>query len=403
MKSGSKKKSKKKAKDGRRLSSAEDARLKELLDMAQMAPPDSLAAEAGGPEMAQALIERLAQDDSPRLETIAALAEAYPEKTVRKALRRAVFQMERRGIPLDFLQENAALRPEPALKGRVGNELYARIGPVMDLSGARLVMVTATHPLRGHEVLIAVVSPEKGFLDVFAGRVNRKQLTRLEKDMEAEGQPLVDTSLVHSADVLEKAYQQHIRMNAGAPDGYLAIRPDLLARAARPKSPAVEEVSAASTETLQPPTQAQCALLFREACMERWLIDVDLLQPYLEEMRSAAESRLVLSAMSQADRLDDIRGRALSGIFTGAKMDFLRDCLTENAFVFRGIGRDDTAGISLQAAQECVRFRDAPDGSAFLRYLLDRSLAQAGGVDVGKPPEEDLMEENRTEKPLILA
>mgnify|MGYP006900772798 CR=1 FL=1 len=402
MKSGSKKKNKKKDKEGMRLSTAENARLKELLDLAQMASPDSLTAETGGPEMAQALIEKLAQNDSPRLETIAALAEAYPEKAVRKALRRAVFQMERRGIPVDSLQENAALRPEPALKARVENDLHARIGPVMDLSGARLVVVTAIHPLKGHEVLIAVVSPEKGFLDIFAGRVNRKQLTRLEKDMEAEGQPMVDTSLVHSADVLEKAYQQHIRMNAGAPDGYLAIRPSLLERAARSKSPAIEEAPVASTEPFQPPTQAQCDLLFRETCMERWLIEVDLLQPYLEEMRSAVESPLVLSAMSQADRLADIRGRALSGIFTGANMDSLRDCLAENAFVFKGIGKEDAAKTSLQAAQECVRFRDAPDGSVFLRYLLDRSLAQAGGVDVGRPPEEDLREENEMEKPLIL-
>jgi hypothetical protein len=118
-------------------------------------------------------------------------------------------------------------------------------------------------------------------------------------------------------------------------------------------------------------TVAEGAQLLDEIEFATWLLDRDTLAPYLEEIRAARESPLVLSRPQQEERVQAALARAEHELFAGAEAATQRRRLEEMAYVLHVGGRPDLARIAAATAAALAR---GTHPLPFFTELLRRSV-----------------------------
>ncbi|MDQ1334711.1 MAG: hypothetical protein QG552_1661 [Thermodesulfobacteriota bacterium] len=341
-----------------------------IQEMGSSAPADILK-RVPDPFSAQRLIELLPSEESV-VPLLLALKHAFQDKNVGKAVKRAVFRLNRKGVSTEafFAEEEG---PLPILKPVRKDPPLCYIGPVNG-AGIRTVVLILHRGGKGLDTGFGVVSDEEGMLQFVYHNVSRKDAKRLTDGFSEDARPFVETSLAHVATILEGAYQMQVRLRSDAPVDYLELRPWLLENAPLLERPMIYDLipEAAKDQVL---SDAAIRDLFDDPLLESWLIEPDAIRPFMKDMYSVNESPIVLTTVQKAARVRAIQEKCMAEIFTAEKRERLKRRLEEMGYLFFKLGQEKTAETSLAAALAAVQEPTVVKANPVIEALLAKSLA----------------------------
>jgi hypothetical protein len=386
-----KKKNRKKPPLTRALSSNDEEIVAALTEKFQAEDPSRLIAQIPTPLIAKTIIERLPLISESTVEILQLFQSKFKEKSVQKAVKRAFFRLESKGISVDHKEINQ-IESEPLFKPVAKEAPGIFIGPVGDSTGLRAVLITLNRTVKGQDLAAGIISDEMGIQEFLFGNFTRKKVREIKAEFEENAGPFVETTLAHAGAILETAYNCHNKddPNNPLPSDFVNFRPILQNMVPKPGKEDLEGHLPSLSESEKNVTQSGLAELFEKGTMKNWIIGFDVLTPYLEDIHKVDESPLVLSEAQKHERIAEIKAKAMNEIFTANKRALLRDRLSEMSYFFSKLGDDRTSRLAL-AASGCI-YEDGPiiSQNPVLEYIMESSFAfYSEGINQGAREDED--------------
>jgi hypothetical protein len=315
-----------------------------------------------------------------RTELVGALA-LHPEKEVAKEAKRGLHILKSRGVAVP----EPARPPAPARAAAPEPPLPA-FATAVDGRGERAIWIARSIPGKGVEVAQAVLSDERGLVELQLGVIGRKEWRAIAKGLLEKGVAMGlgeiprdrAASLAAAARALNDASGQHVPEGADlwlAQLGPVAPLPDLAA--GYPPLPAAEEQDAlaASGELHDLPLLA--SWLADEGYLRgvaAKLDEISVSPLYLDEAQRAAQMARTVSDAVEA-YFDERRRRALaSRLFSiAAHLDERGD--PQHARTAAATARALAAGVP-------------PHAIPFARALVEKAFPAAPAPPAGAPPPE---------------
>jgi uncharacterized protein YjgD (DUF1641 family) len=354
------------------LSAEEEGLVAQLVEEMGISAPVDIVKRIPNPLSAQRLIELLPSDASV-IPLLSALKASFQDKIVGKAVKRVVFRLEKKGVSTKGLFSEKEDSP-PILKPFPKDPPLCYLGPVNG-AGLRAVGVILHRGGKEVDTGFGIISDKEGFKEFLFRTVSRKDAKELKERFQREAGPFVDTSLAHGTTLLEEAYQREVSLTSHAPEGYLELRPRLLEHGAPLERPMVYHLVSESAVLEHTPTDAEIRDLLEDPLMETWLIELEAMTPFMEEMYRVHESPIVLSPVQKSARIREIQDKCLAEIFTAEERQRLKGRLEEMAYIFLKIGQEETAKVALAAAQITTQEVTSLKANPVIEILLQRSLA----------------------------
>ena len=294
------------------------------------------------------------------------LADAEPrlaDRSVRKAVRRALHRLAQQGIPTP----TGATPSPPRL---VAAEPTEGLVSAVDGRGDRVVWLV--HPLRGGGVFVVTgqINEPGGLRDLYSSEMTRKQLRAVRSDLEARSRLRLVPADWRVVDALLAEAQAR---GGGAEHrrDYLRLRTRITteppAAAAEPISARVVPPAGDEVEALV----AACAQLAEEPELAAWWPSPDDLAPFLSELAAIRDSPLVLSPVQNEERIRTVAEHAIAALYPPAVM---ARRFTATAYVLAERGRITPARQALAVAALVHERPTAVGNVPLLRVLVEQAL-----------------------------
>jgi len=279
---------------------------------------------------------------------LVALEPRATNRAVRKEIRRALYRLRQRGVPVPEPPARAAtpsVGPASAIEGLVSP---------FDARGERVIWIVRPLDTGGVLLIAAQLNEPEGLRDVHVVEAPRKRLRAVRQDLETgAGIRLVPADWRTLDALLVEAHER-----SGSTDrerDYLRVRPRLTAEPPRAPAEPVSTRIAPPTAEESAALAAGAASLLEEPELRGWYPTPEAAAPFVEEIAAVRESPLVLSRMAQEERVRDVLRRAATSLFPPA---VLARRLEGTAYVLAESGRAPAARAALAIAQ-LVRARPA--------------------------------------------
>ena len=324
-------------------------------------PTDKIIAALRGSEGAAAAAALGELGNDVVAATLVATEADVGDRAVHKAIRRALYRLGQRGIPVP---ERPAAPPaatrlaEPSIEGLIS---------ACDGAGDRLVWLMKPLPGAGTLLVAAELNEPRGLGHVEGGEIGRKQLRTARASLEKEsGLRLV------AADwrVLDALLVEGHQRAASRDHDYLRVRRRLTTDAPMPPAePVSRHVTPPAPHEVGGLLTAAPALL-EEPELRSWWPTPAAAEPVLAEMAQVDDSPIVLPRLQQEERMREILERAAGVLFPPGP---LARRLEGTAYVFAETNR---ATAARQALASAAALRERP--TAAHEVPLVGALVQRG-------------------------
>ena len=353
------------------LSLEQEARLNAFLENLKDINPNRLAEQITSPDLAEAIVGRLPSDEPEAVNILLAIKKAFPQRRVRKAVKRTAFRLRQKGLSHPELESKKG--PQLLVKAEERPEPSVHVGPV-DGACSRGVFLALPLLPTGVDVGMGVVNDEQGILDFIYGRYSKKRMKEIKEVFFSNFHHGVETSLSHGATILERAYQdsgQSLGQHAG---DYLKLRPWILENVSLLEQAAIFDFISADSIPNQALTAVQVDRLIGHELTEKWIIASDKMRPLMEEIQKVKESRILISEAQRRDRISELKKKAIQDIYSGEQCLRMKGRLEEMAYVFFNLNEGEMAYLSLAAARSMGERSLLLGINPFLNAILERSL-----------------------------
>ena len=366
------KKPMKKKTDHPSLLKSEKTLVTSLLEDFKNADPAEIVARIPHSHLAGIFLERLPLDNEFPVPLLIALDEAFNDKKVHKLVKRILFRLKQKGVPVDESFPQRASH-DAILTRTQKEDPVAHIGPIAGTIGSRAVLIVLQSAVKGYQAGIGLVSETEGILQFLYGPFSKKRLKEIKGSLSQEAGPLVETSLSHAATILEIAYRRHMELHSDAPSQYPELRPRLLENATILDRPIiydfVPEIPGDGTLS-----DSQLGKLFAHNLMGSWLIDFEDLKPFMENILKVEGSLIVLSDAQKADQVRQIKDKSIEQLFPGPRRALLKHNLEEMAYFFFKLDQDEYSRMALTAARNLDEEDTILRKNMVIEFLLERSM-----------------------------
>ncbi|RJR30042.1 MAG: hypothetical protein C4576_34350 [Desulfobacteraceae bacterium] len=366
------------------LSPDERVRIDSLLEGLSGTEPSALCDRLENPKIAAAFVENLPLDYPEAVTLLNAVQEKFPQKEVRKAVRKAVFRLRQRGIDVPDRRKE---EPSPFVAARSEQSQAAAFINPPDGLGNRAVIIEITRFPAGVDLGMGIASDEKGLLEFLFGRYSRKKAKEMKELFFQSVSELQETSIEHAATVLESAYQKSKGGTNRSISEYLELRPWLLENVVLLKTPLIHDLIPPGSVSDPDLTGLQIHRLLAHQWTKTWIIHPDDIKPLIEEILNVRQSPILVSAEQKAARVEDLKRAFLLRTYTDDKRAAVTSRLEEIAYLFHKSGEEDFAVLALKAALSMKEKDSTFKTNSFLSHMLEHSLTYYMGQ----------MEENSTE------
>lgn len=391
---GKKKKQKKKKKENAiLLTPQEEEIIASIIEDIENLTPENINEKIPGPEVAQAVVERITVQSSKDRDLILAIGEAFDHKYVKKAVKKAIFRMKQKGIHVE--EPKTHEEPILTLKNIQREEPSAFLGPI-DGMGGRGVLVIIPQVPKGVEVGLGVVNHEKGIEYFISNLYSKKQTQDIKALFFEQAQRPIETTISHAVTVLEKAYIKGQSSSGQAAEGYLKMRPWLLDNTQLLTEAPIYDMINVEDIKGEALTESISVKLLEHELMETWIIDPDRIKPLMEEILQAENSPILITEEQKMDRIKELKEKAIQDIFSEEKRIEYKEMLEEMAFLFFKLEQEDYARLALRAALSLEVKETVLMPNIFLRSLLERTLSFFEDMDMDDEDSRDQADQFRS-------
>ncbi len=353
------------------LSQEQEARLNAFLENLKDINPNHLAEQIPSPDFAEAMVSRLPSDEPDAVNILLAIKEAFPQRRVRKAIKRTAFRLRQKGLSHPELESKKG--PQLLIKGEERPEPSVHVGPV-DGAGSRGVFLALSLLSARVDVGMGVVNDEEGILHFIYGRYSKKRMKEIKAVFFSNFHHVVETSLSHGATILERAYQdsgQRLGQHAG---DYLKLRPWILENVPFLEQAAIYDFISVDSIPNHALTAVQIDRLIGHELTEKWIIASDKMRPWMEEIQKVKESRILVSEAQRRDQISELKKKAIQDIYSDEQCLRMKGRLEEMGYVFFKLNEGEMAYLSLAAARSMDEKALWLGFNPFLNAILERSL-----------------------------
>lgn len=355
------------------------AHLPELLDLAPeadaLAAFDDLAQRTEGGALA--LIAALGDSrDAAGGHVLATVATAAPDKDVRKAARRALHRLRSSGVDVvvPVAAEVEAVPPAPASTGQVTRAVVSPIDGV----GSRLLWLAIERPYGGFMTFNFVLNDIVGVKDVFVVDTSARRFN-IELDLwtERSGFKPVDVPVEYGLALLSEALALNTESHFPLPRDFVFRRGQLGELPPPPADALIHQHISRGQALLMPNLLDESAQLLEEPELIGWLFGYDEVKSYAQEIRQAAESRLILTSEPREAREQRVIGTAIDTLFTPTLRRAYRRRLEETAYLFWASNRERSARRAVAAAfaiPDTGSLRSHPLLNAIVRRSIEMAI-----------------------------
>jgi hypothetical protein len=367
-----KKKAKKKKPAPPSLPAQEETLLTSLLQDFEDSDPAQVVAKLSDSRLARVFVERLPVNDESTIHVLAAIHEAFQDKQVRKAIKRALFRLEKRGVAVEGFREEKETTTAVFIPAE-REKPVAHLGPI-DSNGFRAVFIELHRAMKGVDLGVGLISDEHGIQQFLFANFSKKRTRQMKEDLTRDIGPLMETSLSHAATVLEKAYGRHTEIHSNAPAEYLELRPWLLENVSLLERPIIYDSLPEGSVPEGSVTGSQLEKLFQHSLLEFWIEDLESLKPFMEDILKLDESPLLLNDAQKAERAGEIKKKGIEKLFPISRRALLKQRLEEMSYLFFQLGDEESSRLALAAALTAEQEDTALKPNLLIDFLFDRSL-----------------------------
>jgi hypothetical protein len=307
-----------------------------------------------------------------RPDLVAALA-VHPEKEVAKEAKRALHRLKVRGVPVPEPARPAPPAPPPP----PAEPPLPCHATAVDGHGERAVWLARAVPGRGVELAQAVVSDERGLLELQLVPLGRKEHRAFVKQLLDKGRAMgiAELDLAHAHALVAEARRRNDAAGTRVPEGaelWLAQ----LGPAAPPPDPAAR-LSAPLPAGEEAEALAASGALHGLPLLRGWLADEELLRRTAQRLDEAGVSPLYVDERQRAEQMDRIVADAVAASLDGERRGRLAARLFAVADHLERRGDAAHARAAAAAARALAAGRP-PEAVPFARALVEKAFPAAG-------------------------
>jgi hypothetical protein len=334
------------------------------------------------PGRAAILIEKLPLESAATPEVLASFSKAFPQKEVQKAIRKSLFKLKQKGVPVPELDTESEPGSVPTRPEREKARAY--VGPI-DGTGSRAVFIGVPQIPQGHDLGMGLINDTQGIVEFVFGRYSRKQAKEVQELFFEKVPSMVETTLAHAAALLEKAHR--LKSGQGESSGhYLRLRPWLLGHAEPLDKPKVYEHLSPDEVHQEALTEAQVQRLLAHEHMASWIVDPEKLTSVIEEINEVEQSRILISEIQKVERINQVKQASIAKLYPEGERAVIKQRLEEMAYLFLKSGEEPYGRL----AAACAMSLDEKDSfikvNPYLSALLEKSLALYFQAEKGHDP-----------------
>jgi len=347
-----------------------------------------LAATTGDPAWDLHLLAALGGLAHPGIPgLLAALFGAAPDKPRRKALKRALHLLKTRGVPVpeDLLpREEAGPRRAP---GR--GPILAHISQILG-NGDRYVILEGPKEILGGNFLVSLLSDREGLRECHLLSLKTRQRQEFWGHFREQGLTEWATPQpVYAVRLLEEGHA--LNPGAAGSSRYRSLKSKIFQEWGRPEvAPDLEALLPPLNPAEQNRLLGQSRDLALNPLFLSWLPGLEEITPWLDKIREAQESRLVLNEQQRQARVNDVVDEAVRGLYPPEERDLWRGRLLAMAYFLDLRGQGPEARWAQAAAQDLAGGPKGPlaGENPFLEALVWTALKIARDY-LEKPGQEE--------------
>lgn len=355
------------------------------------------------PDRQDGVVGRLTAADAPTIEMVGALddeaaggllarvASSAGSKEIRKAARRGLHRLRAAGRAVPEIPPSG---PPPMLRAQVDVRLAQVTASFPDGMGSRGLWLFAERSTGGGFFFGTVLNELVGMKGCFVGEATKRRFAeRVDEIKRSVDLPWVDLPVDYGRALLAEALALNEAGGVAIPQDFQTWGAVLGDLGEPPARAAIYDLVNSAEIQLDPTFLDQSDELLDEPEIGTWLLDFHAMRPYVEQLKQARSSQLVLNDEAQKEREERVMNAVVRDLFTEQFRGGLRRRLEEAAYVYLRLGRDLAAKRAVAAAialeqpllseTVIVRVSQVPSRAQhpFARTLVERSLEFAQQVD----------------------
>lgn len=365
----------------------QDMRLKALRQGLEHLRREGLPVEKPSPAEVSALRERFGNGreldlalvfllgriaDPAALEALTSLEQKAADREVKREIRRSLFKLAQKGLVAPSREPVQEAVQKPAFRSSLNIEGYLSS---VDGGGNRLVLLAKPQVGSGIQMLQGVVSDREGLIQVGGSAMRRKDLRLFIKDIkDKHGITMINIPWEYADFVLYEAYEKSKGLGRSGLEQFPTLRAHLnLAKPSPRTHPVYDGINVEEVRSGQ--WRESSEKLLEESELEPWVLDEDWVQPYVERVREAQGSRLVLNPLQKEARLAGVVRDAVQDLFSGEVGSIFSRRMEDTALYLFHTDRQDRARSALAVAL-ALKDKDLGGlGVPFLHGLMQKSIA----------------------------
>jgi len=312
--------------------------------------------------------------DETSVATLEELAAAAEDKEVKREIRRSLFKLGQKGLAVSEKEAEPKDASKPSFS--LTPEIEAYLSPI-DGAGNYLLVLARPQMGSGLFAIQAAINDRQGLQRIGGALIRRKEFRAMMNEMKAaHGISMVPIPWPYGDWRLHAAYEQARGRGAEGIEEYTTLRSHLTNTAVKEEPHPI--FSYLDREALAASAGLESSRsLLEENEFRMWVLDEDLIMPYVERARALKESRIVLSPIQQSERFEAVVKEAVDGIFLDDTMRPIFERRFEDVALHLLMSdREEKAKSVLRVALALERQeKGALVGIPLLEGLVRRSLA----------------------------
>ena len=294
------------------------------------------------------------------------------DKDLKKEIRRSLFKLAQKGLTIPEQKRAEEKSPAPLLSRSPEIEAYMS---AVDGAGGRLVWIVRPQAGHGLQTLQAMLNDREGVQRIGGAQVRRKELRNMAHEIKKQhGISMVSVPWEYADMILYEGFEKAKAAGRSGLENFHQLRS--IVNTAKPKSqehPVYQKLSAADVR--EGAWRELSRRLLDEPELRFWILDADWAEPFLEQLREAQTSRLVLNPMQKEERMAGIVRDTVKTLCAGETGKIMQRRMEDIAFYFFETGRTEMAKLALAVAQQIKEGDPGPLDISFLTGLVQKSFA----------------------------